>query len=186
MRRNGVSGSTMVSPPSSPAGLIAMTSRFSSIARCNRNGPVTPEAGANWFCPRRSASAALRSLSISALRLTTVCSSSVISAIRCVASAMLAAEPKRQGERVRVEPLRLGEADRRRGDGGEARRVATDDRRALHEVENAEPGGEAGAARGRQDMVGARDVIANRLGRVAAEKDRAGMPHPGGQPLGFG
>jgi len=54
----------------------------------------------------------------------------------------------------------------------DAARLAASQRTAspLHEVEHAQPRGKAGAAPGRQDMVGAGDVIADRLRRMAPRK----------------
>src|SRR5271167_707075 len=89
----------------------------------------------------------------------------------------LPVEPDRQGQGMRVESLGLGETDRRGGKGGEARRVAADERGSLDKVEDAETRGKPRAARGRQHMVGPGDVVADRLGRPAAEKDRAGVTH---------
>ena len=63
--------------------------------------------------------------------------------------------------------------------------VELEDRGALHEVEHAEARGEAGAARGRQHVVGARHVVADHLGRVGAEEDRAGVADAGGQRFGI-
>src|SRR6266576_3954319 len=76
---------------------------------------------------------------------------------------------------MRVESLGFRETDRRRRENAKARGVAADDRRALHEIENAEPGGKAGAARGRQHMVRPGDVITDRLRGIAPEEDRAGV-----------
>ena len=64
------------------------------------------------------------------------------------------------------------------------RGVAFEQRRALHEVEHAEPGGEARRARRRQHVVGAADIVADRLGRMRAEEDRAGVVDPLGERLG--
>ena len=51
---------------------------------------------------------------------------------------------------MRVQPLGLGEADRRRGERREARCVAADERAAFEEIENPETGRETGAAGGRK------------------------------------
>ena len=56
-----------------------------------------------------------------------------------------------------------------------ARGVELQDRGALHEIEHGEARGEARAARRRQHVVRAADIVADHLGRVAAEKDRAGI-----------
>ena len=84
-----------------------------------------------------------------------------------------------------VEPLRLGEADRGRGEAREARFVAADNRRPLHKVEDAEPRGKTRAACGRQHVVGAGDVVADRFRRMASEKDRAGVADSRGERLRF-
>ena len=55
-----------------------------------------------------------------------------------------------------------------------AARVVLDDRRTLDEVRHAERRGEPRAAARRQHVAGAGDVVAHRLGRVRAEKQRAG------------
>src|SRR5215469_11564090 len=166
MPRNGPSGSTTVSDEPSACEPISRWSRFSLIARCRRNGPRRPEAGAKLFSRKRSAIATARSCSISGLRRRTVCSSSVISAIRRLslptgvdlAVALPAwldrAEPDREGQRVSVETFGLGQPDCRRRQCGEARRRTANERAPLHEVEHAEPGGKTRAAGGRQHMVG--------------------------------
>jgi len=86
---------------------------------------------------------------------------------------------------VRVQPLRFGETDRGRGERRKARRVATDERSALQEIENPETGGKARAAGGWKNMVGPRNVVADRLGSVAAEKNRSRMMDPLGQRVGL-
>ena len=53
-------------------------------------------------------------------------------------------------------------------------RVVLDERGALQEVAHAERRGEAGAAAGRQDVAGTGEVVADRLGGVVADEDRAG------------
>ncbi len=54
-------------------------------------------------------------------------------------------------------------------------RPAFQHRGALHEVEHAEAGRKPRRARRRQHMVGAADVIADRLRRMGAEENRAGI-----------
>src|SRR5205085_10066327 len=49
--------------------------------------------------------------------------------------------------------------------------------RALDEVVHAERRREARAAAGRQHVIRPREVVAEGLGRVLAEEDRAGVPH---------
>ena len=63
----------------------------------------------------------------------------------------------------------------------ERARVELQDRGALHEVEHAEARGEAGAARRRQHVVGARHVVADHLRRVRAEEDGAGIADARGE-----
>ena len=87
---------------------------------------------------------------------------------------------------MRFEPLGAGQ---RHGGGrqrGERLGVELQERRALHEVEHAEAGGEAGAARRRQHVVGAGDVVADHLGRVRAEEDGAGIADALAQGFGIG
>ena len=61
--------------------------------------------------------------------------------------------------------------------------VAAEQRGALEEVVDGEPGGEAGGAAGRQDVVRPADIVADHLGRVGPEEDRAGVPDLPGQRL---
>src|SRR5436190_24051756 len=84
-----------------------------------------------------------------------------------------------------VQSLRLREPDRRGGERREACSVATDERTALQEIENAETRGKPRAPGRRQDMVGTSDIVADRLGCVTAEKDRPGMIDPLGQRVGL-
>src|SRR5215469_3294178 len=194
MPRKGASGSTIVSVVPLAAERISMFSRFSSTARCRWYGPAVLEAGRKWFSSSRSKIATARSCSISGLRRTTVCSSRVMPAIRQApfgsafsvdSPAMRRWQPDRHRQGVRLQPLRLGEADRRWGERGKARGIAADERGALEEVENPEARGEPCAARSRQYVVGPGNVIANCLRRVPAEKDRTGMTDPLGQRLGI-
>ena len=85
---------------------------------------------------------------------------------------------------VRVEALGLGQRQRRRAERGQRLRRAGHDRGALQEVGDAEAAREARRARGRQHVVGAGDIVADRLGRVAADEDRAGMRDLLAQRLG--
>src|SRR4051812_2342294 len=59
-----------------------------------------------------------------------------------------------------------------------------DEARALLEIVDAERRRESRAARGREHVVGTCAVIADRLRRVAADEDRAGMADFGEQRLG--
>ena len=96
-------------------------------------------------------------------------------------------EPDRDRAGVGVEALRPRRA---RSPPGRARAscsgAAFEDRGALHEVEHAEARREARRARGRQHVVGAGDIVADRLRRVRAEEDRAGIADFAGEPLGVG
>ena len=76
---------------------------------------------------------------------------------------------------MRVEPFGLGQRDRRRREAPQLLGAELEDRGALHEVEHRQAGREARRARGRQHVVGAADIVADRLRRVAAEEDRAGI-----------
>src|SRR5579862_7562724 len=157
---------------------ISSSKRFSATPRCRWNGPTIADFGAKLFSTSRSAIATARSCSISLLRRTTVCSSSVILAIRSlvsIASPAIEIEPDRDRARVRIEPLGFGEGDRRWTDRAQARRVARDQRGALHEIEHAEAGGKPRAACRRQHVIGPRDIIADRFGGVTAQEERAGM-----------
>src|SRR5262249_4282193 len=58
-------------------------------------------------------------------------------------------------------------------------------RAALHEVEHAKARGETGAACGRQNMVWPCNIVADDLGRVAAEKQRAGVAGARRQAVGI-
>src|SRR3569623_954368 len=75
---------------------------------------------------------------------------SVFSSKTCGVRAMvLPIEPYRDGAAMRGKPLRLGQSD---GGGCEFRQrtgIATEQRRALHEIEDAEAGSIAGRTRGR-------------------------------------
>ena len=83
-------------------------------------------------------------------------------------------EPARHRARVRIEPLELRQSDG--APGPSARRPVRREllhRDALDEIEHREPAVGARVAVGRQNVVGARAVIAHRLRRPGAEKHRA-------------
>ena len=65
------------------------------------------------------------------------------------------------------EPFGMGERDRRRPDRGDRRGIERDEAGPLHEIEHRQARREARPAAGRQDMVRARDIVADRFGRVA-------------------
>ena len=83
-----------------------------------------------------------------------------------------------------IEPFRLAERHRRGPERAQLIGAAFQDRGALHEVEHAKPGGEPRRARGRQHVVGAADIVADRFRRVGAEEDRAGVADLCGERLG--
>ncbi len=84
-----------------------------------------------------------------------------------------ASSPSASARRIAAGPAPRGSSASHRHERG-----------ALQEIEDAEAGGKARAARGRQHMVGPGDIVADRFGRIAAEKDRAGVVDPLGQRLG--
>ncbi len=95
-------------------------------------------------------------------------------------------EAHRHGAGMGIEPFRLAERDRGGAERAQLVGPAFEDRGALHEIEHAEAGREAGGARGRQHVVRAADIVANCLGRVCPEKDRAGIADAAGEALGIG
>ena len=74
-----------------------------------------------------------------------------------------------------LEQLGLAERDRWRPKDRERSRVALQHGSALHEIEHSESRGETRRARSRQHMIGAADVIADRLRRMRPEEDRASV-----------
>src|SRR3954467_4103710 len=91
---------------------------------------------------------------------------SVFGSKTCGVRAMLPIEPYGHGAAMRVEPLGLRERDRGRCELGQRRRIAAKDRGALHEIEHAQTRGEARRPGGRQNVVRATDIVADRLRRV--------------------
>ncbi len=83
-------------------------------------------------------------------------------------------------------PSARAERDGGAGERAQLLRAAFEDRGALHEVEHAEPGRETRRTRRRQHVVGAGDIIADRLRRVGADEDRAGIADARGEALGIG
>src|SRR5438045_9665680 len=102
----------------------------------------------------------------------------------CEANRSPRIEAHRHRAGMAVEPLALAEHDCGRPERAQLIGTAFEDRRALHEVEHAEPGREARRARGGQHVVRATDIIADRLGRVGTEENGAGVAYPAGQTLG--
>src|ERR1700687_2521963 len=86
-----------------------------------------------------------------------------------------AARVEARGDRacVGVETFGLCQRDGGRSKIRQRPRIAGDKRRALHEIEHRKAGGEACGARGGQYVIGSGNIISDRLGRVAAEEDRA-------------
>src|SRR5271166_5697947 len=84
-------------------------------------------------------------------------------------------EPESDGARVRVERFGLAQRDGGRTQNGERASVALDEGGPLHEIEDAEARREPRRARGRQDVVRAADIVADRLRRVRPDEDRAGV-----------
>ena len=79
---------------------------------------------------------------------------------------------------MRLEALGAG---KRHGGGGQAFKgtlVKAQNGGALHEVEHAQAGGETGTACRRQDVVGARHIVADHFGCVGAQEDRPGVADP--------
>src|SRR3546814_6975142 len=89
-------------------------------------------------------------------------------------------------ERMGGKPLGARERDGGGADRGEARLVEREEAGALHKVGDRQPARETRAASGGKDMVRPRDIIADSLGRLAAEADRSGMAHLGEQRVGLG
>ena len=116
-------------------------------------------------------------------------SSSVTATRRCLSQPALFSpgsspvEADRDRARVGVEPFGLAERDRRGPERAQLLGPAFEQRGALHEIEHAEARREARRARGRQHVVGAGDVIADRFRRVRAEEDRAGIADFGRRAL---
>ena len=84
-----------------------------------------------------------------------------------------------------LEPLGLAERDRRSRERAQRLRSAFEDRGAFHEIEHAEAGGESRRSRGRQHVIGAGDVIADRFRRMRADKNRAGIADAAGKLFGI-
>ena len=82
------------------------------------------------------------------------------------------------------KPLRRSERDGGVGKRAQLLRAAFEDRGAFHEVEHAEAGGEARRARGRQHVVRAGHIVADRLRRMRADENRAGIADAPGEAVG--
>src|SRR5262245_23530481 len=76
---------------------------------------------------------------------------------------------------MRLEPLGLRQPRQVRPGGLESRWRVVDQARALDEVLHREPGGEPRRGAGGQDVVRPRQVVADDLGGVRAQEDRAGV-----------
>ena len=103
----------------------------------------------------------------------------LVLAARAARSSRVEAHRDRAG--MRVEPFGFAERDRGRAERAQLLGPAFEDRGALHEIEHAEPGREARRARGRQHVVRAADIVADRLRRMRAEEDRAGIADAAGE-----
>src|SRR5690242_7554762 len=68
------------------------------------------------------------------------------------------------GASMRLEALGAGERHGGRGQACKSSLVKAQDRGALHEVEHTQAGGEASSSRRRQNVVGARHIVANHFG----------------------
>ncbi len=89
-------------------------------------------------------------------------------------------------EGMRREAFSLGERDGGGSDAMQGRVIGGGVSGALQEVEHGEAGGELGGAAGRQDVVGAGDVISDRFGRVRAEEDGASVADLAEHRIGVG
>ena len=69
------------------------------------------------------------------------------------------------------------------GQLGEGIGVALDQRGALEEIIDRQARTEPSRAAGRQDVIGARHIVADSFGRMASQKDRPGMADPVRQAL---
>jgi hypothetical protein len=83
-----------------------------------------------------------------------------------------------------IEPLGAGERHGRRAKRLQAIGIELEKRGALHKVQHTEAGSKAGAARGRQHVIGAGDVIADHLRRIAPDEDGAGIVYARGECIG--
>ena len=145
--------------------------------------------GWKLFSSIRSKIATARSCSTSGVERPIDSSSSTSISLALVCGRRPACQPYRLSriatERaMRVEPFGLGQRDRRRRQRRNCSGAELQDRGALHEIEHRQAGREARRARRRQHVVGAADIVADRLRRVAAEEDRAGIADPGQERLG--
>src|SRR2546421_567789 len=85
---------------------------------------------------------------------------------------------------VRLEPFGAPERDRRGTEFGKFISPEPENRGPLHEIEHAEPRGKPRRARRRQHVVGSGHIIADRLGGVRAQEDRARVADLCREPLG--
>jgi hypothetical protein len=184
---------------------MSKTSRPSRIASSTRQGPSGSSrsgrrAGVKEFSSRRSKIATRRSCSISGVGRARPFSSISIWQMRFMGGSAFPGgsdgDARRRGGQGARRPSRIS---RSAGPAGRARQAVRlkafglrqtfgggadgfqrlgghlRQRGALQEVEDREAGGKPGRARGGQDVVRAADVVADGLGRVGAQEDRAGM-----------
>ena len=85
---------------------------------------------------------------------------------------------------MRVEPFGLGQSHGSRRELPQLLGAELEERRAFHEVEHGEAGRKPRRACGRQHVVGAADIVADRFRRVASDEDRAGIADAGEEVLG--
>ena len=91
-------------------------------------------------------------------------------------------ETDRNRSRMTLQPSERPRARSRPGRApAELSCAAFQDRGSLHEVKYAKARREAGGARRRQHVIGAADIIADGLGRMAAEEDGPGIADLGGE-----
>ena len=95
-----------------------------------------------------------------------------------------AIQPYGDGTGVRGKPFRLGERQSGRTEPGERIGCASHQGGALQKIGDAQPPREARRTRGRQDMIGSGDVVADCFGRMATKEDRAGVGNPPAERLG--
>ena len=82
---------------------------------------------------------------------------------------------------MRFEPFGVRQSHGGWAKRGEAFGIEFQDRGAFHEIENRQTRGESGAPRRGEHVVGACNIIANHLRRVAPDEDRAGIVNPRGK-----
>src|SRR6185369_16085128 len=87
-------------------------------------------------------------------------------------------QPDGDGAAMGGQPLRFGERQRRRAQVRERLGIAGKYARALEKVQHRQSGRKPRRTRGRQNVVGSGDVVADRFGRVSPKKRGTGMMDP--------